>query len=78
MAKTAGERRLRQYQDLIRELGAYRIAVLCISILSNTSTTSCIDQRLSAPDQSLPTRKNAYLSESEELFERERTGSDEL
>jgi hypothetical protein len=30
----SGEKRLRQDKDLICELGTYRIAVLCISILS--------------------------------------------
>jgi hypothetical protein len=31
-----------------------------------------------ASDQSLPTMKNAYLSEGEEFVESERTGFDEL
>jgi hypothetical protein len=35
-------------------------------------------QRLSATDQSLLTMKDTYLSESEEVLERERTGFDEL
>jgi hypothetical protein len=35
-------------------------------------------QRLNATDQSLPTIKNAYLSESEEFLGWERTGFDEL